>query len=256
LDLHHRIIGKQGDPLILLHGLFGSLENLAGIGSRLAECYQIHLLDLRNHGRSPHHQIMHYPRMADDVVAYMDAAGLSQVDLFGHSMGGKTAMQMALSYPDRVRRLVVGDIAPVDYPAHHEQVLTALQLIAPEQLKSRSQADGMLKDQVPEQSVRQFLLKNLVKKGTCGYQWRMNLSAIAHNYPALMAALRHLDPYAGPVLFIKGGNSDYIKPHYQSHILSLFPDARLRTIANTGHWFHAEKPVLVAGVIRRFLASD
>lgn len=255
MDLHHRIIGKQGDPLVLLHGLFGSLENLAGIGRRLAEFYQIHLLDLRNHGRSPHHQSMHYPRMANDVAAYMDAAGLVKVHLFGHSMGGKTAMQVALSYPERVRQLVVGDIAPVDYPAHHEKLLTALQLIVPERLKSRSQADGMLKDPVPEQSVRQFLLKNLVKKGSGGYQWRMNLAAIARNYPALMAGLHHRDPYTGRVLFIKGGNSDYIKPHYQNHIRSLFPDARLRTIANTGHWFHAEKPDLVAGVIKRFLAA-
>ena len=141
--LNHRISG-QGDPLILLHGLFGSLENLGGIARRLEDGWQIHALDERNHGSSPHTDDMDYPAMAEDVIAYLDAQGIEKASLLGHSMGGKVAMQVALKHPERVRSLIVADISPVTYKAHHDAILEGMQQMDLRGVTSRSEADARL----------------------------------------------------------------------------------------------------------------
>jgi esterase len=253
LKLHHRIKGEGDSVIIMLHGLFGSLENLGGIGRLLADQLCVHSLDLRNHGRSPHHPQMNYQNMATDIINYMNDAGLEKAHLLGHSMGGKTAMQLALSNPERVKSLIVADIAPVHYPPHHDEVFEGLRQVEPAQLQSRQQADELLKNTVPELAVRQFLLKNLVKEGAGGFYWRMNLAAINHNYAHIMAGLHHDQAFSGKVLFIKGGTSDYIKPQYRDHTLLLFPNAEVKVMPNTGHWLHAEKPDLFAAIVKRFL---
>ncbi|MBU6951109.1 alpha/beta fold hydrolase [Hahella sp. HN01] len=262
LQLHHRVQGNTqesaGDkaPLVLIHGLFGSMENLGGIARLLADNFVIHSLDMRNHGRSPHAQMMDYSLMAADVIRYMDNAGIEKAHLLGHSMGGKTAMQIALEYPQRVEKLIVADIAPVAYPPHHKDILAGLTALDPASLSSRQEADELVKPYVPELPVRQFLLKNLQKGVDGRFSWRMNLPAIQQNYMNIMAGQDAQQPFPGPVLFVKGGNSDYIQPKHREHIARLFPAAGLRVIPHTGHWLHAEKPELFARVAERFLMNE
>ncbi len=255
VSLHHRVSGA-GEPLLMLHGLFGSLENLGSISRLLADQYQIHGLDLRNHGRSPHTDSHSYELMAADVVAYLDQAGLDRVRVVGHSMGGKVAMQLALQYPDRIERVVVLDIAPVDYPPHHDQILAGLRQLDLSQVASRDQADQSLAPFVPELPVRQFLLKNLVKTGPGTYGWRLNLPTLMARYPAILAGQTASQPFPRPVLFLKGGDSDYLQAHYWPQIQRLFPAAVMRIIPHTGHWLHAEKPEVVAAAARRFFLTS
>ena len=252
LKLNFRVQG-EGPPLICLHGLLGSLENLGASARLLAEQFAVHSLDLRNHGRSFHDEEMSYPLMAADVMAYMDSAGLDQAHMLGHSMGGKAAMQCALGFSQRVKRLIVADIAPVGYPPHHEQVLAGLNAIDPGALKSRQQEDELLSGFVPEIGIRQFLLKNLEKNGSKGFRWRMNLTAITTNYPLLMADLQAESSFTGEVIFVRGGLSDYIKPEYHERILELFPRAQFSAIPSAGHWLHAEKPMEFVDIVKRFL---
>lgn len=259
LELNYRISG-QGDPLILLHGLFGSLENLGGIAQRLEDDWQVHALDARNHGRSPHSGDMDYAAMAADVIAYMDARGLEKAALLGHSMGGKTAMQVALNAPGRVSALIVADIAPVTYRPRHDAVMEGLKQVDLEQVKSRQDADRMLSEYVEMLPVRQFLLKNLQrvptdeqKSGAAVFRWRLNLPVIQACYDNLAAAPDGAGPYAGPTLFIKGEDSPYIQEKHRDTVLSLFPGADVKVIQGTGHWLHAEKPDTFATLCRRFL---
>ncbi len=259
VELNHRITG-DGPPLILLHGLFGSLENLGGIARRLEDEWQIHALDQRNHGNSPHVDAMDYPAMADDVIAYMDAAGLEHAALLGHSMGGKTAMQVALRAPQRVDRLIVADIAPVSYPPRHDAVLEGLSALDPAAVHSRQEADKALAAYVELLPVRQFLLKNLERvpageKSAGAYRWRLNLPVIEACYPKLALAPQGDGPFEGPVLFLKGAESAYIQEKHRDEIRRLFPAAELRIIEGTGHWLHAEKADTFAALCRRFLKA-
>ena len=259
VELNYRISG-EGEPLIVLHGLFGSLDNLGGIARRLEDRWQIHALDLRNHGSSPHTEEMSYPAMAADVVAYMDARGLSQASILGHSMGGKVAMQVALSYPQRVRSVIAADIAPVGYEPRHDEILDGLNALDFARVKSRRDADRQLAEYVDTPGVRQFLLKNMERVpadeqsgGGPTFRWRLNLPVVDACYANIAAAPEGDGPFEGPVLFIKGGDSPYIQKQHQQIINTLFPAAELRIIEGTGHWLHAEKPDTFAALCRRFL---
>ncbi len=258
VTLHHRVTG-EGEPLILLHGLFGSLENLGGVAQRLQDRWQIHALDQRNHGRSPHTDEMNYAAMAEDVMAYLDEQGLDRVALLGHSMGGKVAMQAALAHPERVSRVIVADIAPVDYKPRHDAILEGMLAMDFNRIGSRREADEALKSHVEEEAVRQFLLKNLerVPASESGegavFRWRLNLPVISACYGNLARAPSATGPYEGPVLFIKGADSAYIQAKHEDSIRRLFPDAMLKVIEGTGHWLHAEKADTFATLCRRFL---
>lgn len=259
VELNHRISG-QGEPLILLHGLFGSLENLGGVARRLEDSWQIHALDQRNHGSSPHTEEMNYPAMASDVVAYMDAKGIEKARLLGHSMGGKVAMQVALSYPERVQATIVADIAPVTYPPRHDAILDGMKSLDLRGVKSRTEADARLAEYVETPGVRQFLLKNLERipkdksdQDDLLFRWRLNLPVIDASYTNLAAAPEGEGPHEGDVLFIKGADSAYIQEKHQDTIQSLFPRAELKIIEGTGHWLHAEKADTFANLCRRFL---
>lgn len=261
VELNHRITG-QGEPLILLHGLFGSLENLGGVARRLQDDWQIHSLDQRNHGSSPHTDEMTYPLMASDVVAYMDANGIDKAHLLGHSMGGKVAMQVALHYPERVQTTIVADIAPVTYPPRHDAILEGLKNLDLRGVKSRSEADSRLAEYVEIPGVRQFLLKNLERipkeENTDDerlFRWRLNLPVIDASYSNLAAAPEGNGPHDGKVLFIKGADSAYIQTKHQDTIQRLFPNAELKIIEGTGHWLHAEKADTFANLCREFLAQ-
>ena len=251
--LHTDITG-QGEPLVLIHGLFGSYENLGIIARSLQAHFQIVNLDLRNHGRSAHSQEMNYPLMANDVLETLDALGLTQVSVLGHSMGGKVAMQLALQAPQRVKKLILADISPVVNEPRHLGILQALQHINLSTLKDRRDADQQLSASVTELGVRQFLLKNLLKEDDT-FKWRLNLPALVANYPAILAAPDAKGPYTGPVLFIKGGDSDYLMPSHQPQIQQLFPNAKAKVIQGTGHWLHAEKPAAFSKIVADFLLS-
>ncbi len=245
----------EGPPLIIMHGLFGSLGNWAGIARQLAAEFHVICVDLRNHGKSPHDPLMTYDIMARDIVKLLDQLGFDQAHILGHSMGGKVAMQLALNHADYVKKLIVVDIAPVRYPRQHDNVFEGLHSIDLASLKSRNDADEQLAVHIPEASVRAFLLTNLYRKEQNSFGWRMNLEGLFQNYDEIAAA-PHGEPFKGPTLFIKGGNSDYLLGEYRSTILSHFPNAGYQIMRNTGHWPHAEQPTEFTGIVRRFLLSE
>lgn len=231
------------------------MENLGALARPLAEFYTVHSLDLPNHGRSLHTAQTDLPSMATAVADWLDTQGIESASIVGHSLGGKTAMELALRLPHRVNNLVVIDIAPVLYPPHHNSVFKGLEQIRPDEINSRSDAESLMLDHVPEVAIRSFLLKNLVKdKDGVGFRWRMNLPVIARDYPALIAA-NQSGIFQSPVLFIKGGKSDYLMPMHKDEIMGRFPNAQLKIIPDTGHWLHAEKPDLVTKMILRFMRS-
>lgn len=258
LELHLREYGRPRagrPPVVLLHGLLGSGMNWHGLAQRLAEDVHVLVPDLRNHGRSPHHPLMGYEAMAVDVLAQLDCAGLDEAVFIGHSMGGKVAMWLALHAPERVGRLGVLDIAPVIYPNRFEAIMAGLQAIELETLDGREAADRTLADYVASPPVRQFLLANLVRSAQ-GWEWRMNLPALAASLPALLGFPPVQDRrYAGATLFVKGGRSDYITEQHWEHIRALFPQARLQTVEDAGHWLYAEQPERVRVLLRDFLAA-
>jgi len=254
LALHYREYGvKELPALLLLHGLFGASGNWQGVVKRLRGEFRLILPDLRNHGRSPHHEVMDYEAMAADVLGLMDHLQLASVSLLGHSMGGKTAMWLALSQPERVRRLVVADIAPVVYPNRFEEIFDGLLKLPLAHLQSRDAADRYLSHSVAERSVRQYLLQNLIR-GDSGWSWRFSL-------PVLQGAMTQLAgfpearemSFAGRTLFIYGERSDYLIPAYRGAIETYFPHARLRVLDNAGHWLYAEQPEAFVRIVKGFL---
>lgn len=249
--LHSDITG-QGEPLVLIHGLFGSYDNLGVIARALQSHFQIINLDVRNHGRSAHADSMSYPEMAADVIETLDQLAIGQVAVLGHSMGGKIAMQMALSWPERVSKLMLADISPVPNHPRHQHILQGLTAVAEAALQQRSQADQILSQYIAELGVRQFLLKSLYK-AEHSWQWRFNLAALKAHYTQILQAPAANGCYPGPTLFIKGGDSDYIQASHQTEILRLFPAASAKIIQGTGHWLHAEKPTVFSKLVLDFL---
>ena len=242
----------DGPPLLLIHGLFGSLENLGGIARPLAERFCVYSVDLPNHGCSPHTDSLSLASLAEAVENWLDSRQLGQINVVGHSLGGKVGMELALTHPARVDNLVVMDIAPVKYPPHHDEVFAGLAAIHPASLATRNEADDLLKQFIPEAPIRSFLLKNLVKKGK-GYAWRMNLPVLQQHYDEILAGNAEDKRFGGDVLFIKGGDSKYIQEKHRDIILSRFPKANVKIVPGTGHWLHAEKPDLIASIITRFI---
>ena len=244
----------EGPPALVLHGLFGSGTNWRTIARRLGSRLECHLVDQRNHGQSPHARGMAYPALAADVLAYLDANRLDRAGFIGHSMGGKTAMALALTAPERVRWLVVADIAPAPSPSDHRPILDALRTLAPDSLASRAAADAALARSVPDPGLRQFLLQNLVR-GDGGLRWRIDLEAIAEALPDLTGfpPTAQGAVYRGPTLFLRGERSDYVTARHEPRIRALFPSASVDTIADAGHWLHAEQPAAMTDRIARFI---
>lgn len=251
MQLHFTTQGS-GEPLLLLHGLLGSHQNLLPASRRLAERFQVFAIDQRNHGHSPHHEEMHYEAMALDVVKFMDNHQLDSAHVLGHSMGGKTAMQLALHHPALVRKLVVVDMAPRAYGSRFAGLLQTLQALRPERFQTRKDIDLALAPDVPDASLRQFLLMNL-RHGDHGFRWRVNLDGIAANYDHLREAVDSAIPFTGDTLFLLGGKSDYVTDADHAEIHRLFPSAQFRSIPGAGHWVHAEKPVEFTEAVMGFL---
>jgi esterase len=242
-----------GFPLLILHGLFGSLDNWHTISRRLGESCQVYALDLRNHGRSPHSEVLDYEVMAADIAEFMQTHGLARAHLLGHSLGGKVAMLFALRHPDRVEKLIVADMAPKAYPPSHLSILAALRALDLASFHNRNEIDAALVPGIPEPTVRQFLLKNVGRTESGGFAWKMNLAAIDKNYPQLIQAIESDQQFKGPALFISGGQSDYLQANDHDRITKLFPQAQFSTIPEAGHWLHAEAPEEFIKTIMNYL---
>lgn len=253
MQLNHKTFG-QGPPLIILHGLFGTLDNWQTLAKRWADHYTVVLVDQRNHGRSPHLDAHSYPLMAEDLKAFMEANWMYEASLLGHSMGGKTVMQFATHYPEMVEKMVVVDIGPKSYVGGHETIIQALNDLPLEKIDDRKEADAFLAERIPDFGVRQFLLKNLTREKEGGYRWKMNLPILTRDYPAILENIEPAESYDGPALFIRGEQSNYIQDGDLFLIQETFPAAELQTIAKAGHWVHAQQPKALYEAVSAFLA--
>lgn len=255
MRLHYETIGA-GQPLIILHGLFGSLDNWRTMSKKLSDRYQVFSADLRNHGGSPHSSEFSYPLMADDLKEFMHEHFLGSAFLLGHSMGGKVAMQFALTYPEFVDKLIVVDIAPRAYPPKHKDLFKALSSLHLERFSGRNEVRRELEKEISDRSVSEFMLKNLNVSQTGKLQWKMNLASLHENYHEIMASPCWEGDFDKPTLFVRGGSSDYIEPADDRVIRRYFPCAELATVPGVGHWVHAEAPGVFEKMVRDFLSRS
>ena len=239
-------------PLVLLHGVFGSLDNLGMIKKAQQEHTQVISIDLPNHGQSPHFDEFDYQLMSNKVLELLEHLNIKQCYLLGHSMGGKVAMHIALNAPQLVKKLIVADISPVKYQGNHDNVFKGLYAVDLANITTRKQADEQLAQHIIEPGVRAFLLKSLDLNEQQA-RWRFNLTAIKACYEQITLGITSSNSYGGPVLFIKGGNSQYIMPEHREIIGKLFPSSKAHVINDTGHWLHAEKPAVFNRIVARFL---
>ena len=263
MDLHSLYFPgpeSSGTPLLVLHGLFGSSGNWRALAKQLARHRDVYALDLRNHGQSPHADSMTFEDMAGDVGTFAKKTRLTHFDLLGHSMGGKVAMQLALTAPDLVSRLIVADIAPKSYPPRHQDVFRAIHILSENIITQRNQADELVKDVLPNQATRLFLLTNLIRNEHGRFTWRVDMQAIENNYNAISdapsASVSTGLRYEKPTLFIRGEGSSYIQEKDVELIAHLFPNYRLHTITSAGHWVHAEQPTQFLKTVELFLNTS
>lgn len=254
MQLFYKEYPGPGATIIIMHGLFGMLDNWHNVAKKLSERYRVFSLDLRNHGQSPHSDDMSFELMAGDLNKFMEEKSIPSASIMGHSLGGKVAMEFALQYPEKTENLVVVDIAPIKYKAGHTEIFEALfKLDISDEEKKRSDLDKELAEMIPEFSVRQFLLKSLERNPEGGYSWKFNLQVLYDQYDKLISGIADNRTYPGPALFIAGGNSPYIKKEHEGGIEKLFPNFRITTIADAGHWVHAEKPGELIEALDEFL---
>lgn len=240
--LFSKIIGNSENHLLILHGLFGQLDNWGTLGNRFSKDFTVHLLDARNHGRSFHSAEMSHEVMAQDILNYIEDKNIHSVDLIGHSLGGKAAMYFALKNPQKLKHLLVADIAPKAYTPHHLEIIKALKNLDFHKIEKRSDADDQLKPLVKNPAVRQFLLKSLNRKKDGTYELRFNLEALSENYNELIGQNLPQEKFNGKTLFLGGKNSSYIEKEDEIIIHHYFPTAEIKQIEDAGHWLHAEKP--------------
>lgn len=241
VKLYSRVFG-EGQPLLIIHGLFGMSDNWQSLAKLYADYFEVHLIDQRNHGRSPHADEFSYLHLSNDLHQYIIENELNDVIIIGHSLGGKTAMQFAVSYPELLSKLIIVDISPSFYPIHHDKIIEGLKMLDFSILKSRSQADAVLSEYIEEGDVRQFLLKSMYWKEKGQLDFRFNLDSISQNIANVGEALDNEAICSIPSLFIKGGNSNYINEDDEDLIFKHFTDAEIQTVDEVGHWLHAEKP--------------
>lgn len=254
--LNYKSSGASDNPnLVILHGLFGDLNNWKAIAIRLSDQFHVHCMDLRNHGDSPHTHGMTYTGMAADVAFTCKSLEITHTHVIGHSMGGKTAMQLALDTPALVDQLAVVDIGPRKYKHHHNRIIEGLQLISTTDLESRKQADLLLQPYAPEAGIRSFLLKNLVRTDDGQYKLRVNIDEISARYDDIAGPIQSNSKFDNPVLFIKGAESDYLTDEDRAPIAELFNNPSLKTIGGAGHWPHSEKPDVIYKILTDFFAA-
>ncbi|WP_226064055.1 alpha/beta fold hydrolase [Kaistella polysaccharea] len=255
--LHSKIYGqeKTGIPLLVFHGLFGMLDNWGSFGKEMGEFFPIHLIDLRNHGKSFHSPEMSHDDLAHDILHYMDFHGLEKINLLGHSLGGKAVMQFAVKYPVKVNKLIVVDISPKAYPPHHQGILKALQSVDFTTATSRQKVEEVLCEYIPEKSVVLFLTKNLYWTDDKKLNWRFNLKTLAEKYEEFVSNAIKFGVFSGETLFISGEKSNYILPQDEFQIKQQFPNSSVVTIKNASHWVQADNPTDFNEVVKDFLAE-
>ena len=244
----------QGSAVVLIHGLFGNLDNLKNLAQSLEAQYQVIRIDVPNHGASKHWDKMDYPSLAQAVIDLLDSYQIEKAHIIGHSMGGKIAMATAQFFPERVLSIVAADIAPVPYEYRHQKVFTALDRVPLKQISSRQDAMLSLKESGIEDATAMFLLKGLHKTEQ-GYEWKMNLEGLKEGYPTLIDWPNADKVYSGPTLMLRGGDSDYVTLEHANTIMKQFPKVEAKTINGTGHWLHAQKPAVFNRIISHFLAK-
>lgn len=244
----------SGEPVIILHGLFGMLDNWKTFGEMLAENYAVYLIDQRNHGNSPHKASHTYEDMAGDLSDWMEAQDIQNADIIGHSMGGKTALTFALSYPEKTRSVISIDMGIKEYPPGHDIYFEAMLNLPINKIDSRAEADTHLRKLVPNDSLRLFLMKSIHRNKNGTYEWKLNLQQLYNDYDEILKAITSENQYTGKTLFIGGTESGYVSPEDLSTIRELFPTAEIVMI-NAGHWIHAEEPEELHHTVKKFLAS-
>lgn len=244
-----------GPALIIIHGLFGSADNWRSVAKLLAGFARVITVDLRNHGQSPHSDEMNYDVMADDIAELITDLALQQVDVIGHSIGGKVAMTLTARYPAMVRRLVVVDMAPKQYLDSHSDIFKALLHLDLSTFSKRNEVDAALASEIPEKAVRQFLLMNVAMDSN-GLYWRINLQGIADNYATLLNKVCEGQEVMHVTLFLRGGSSNYIEPNDDKMIKQIFPNSDIVTFEQTGHWIHAEMPQPFITTVSQFFNYD
>jgi esterase len=257
MKLNYKKIG-QGQPFLILHGLFGSLDNWSTISKEFAKNFEVFIIDQRNHGQSPHSEEWNYDAMADDLMVFIKDHQLKNVILLGHSMGGKTAMLFALKHPNYLDKLIIADIAPKRYPPHHNTILKSLNAVDFSVVNSRQQVEEVLGVYLSDIGTKQFLLKNLYWENLDNKKlaWRFNLPVISRNLEKILNGFDSVVEKSNvETLFLKGEASDYILPSDMPHIKSIFPNASLAIIQNAGHWLHAENPNGFVSAVNHFISS-
>ena len=269
MELFYRKYGEAGPPMVIVHGLYGSGDNWVSIARELADHFEVFVVDQRNHGQSPHSDRHDYPALRDDLKEFLDSKGIDRAVLIGHSMGGKTIMSFAMSWPERVQSLISIDIAPRPYhdlalnshqAANHAQMIDDMLALDFNGLESREEVDQALRGDIGSGRVRSFLLKNVQRNDNGDFYWRINLRALRDNLDKIMDGLDTEKVIAEggvtgfPALFVSGERSDYIRAEDHQLIKSLFPVADIVTIPNAGHWVHAEQPTLLIKNIKYFLS--
>lgn len=248
--LHSKILGT-GKPLLILHGLLGMGDNWITLGRDFAgEGFEVHLIDQRNHGKSFHSTEMNYEVMVEDIFSYIKYYQLENVNIIGHSMGGKTAMHFAMTYPKLLNKLVVVDIAPIYYPPHHHFIFETFRQIDLSNYNHRSDITQAIESHVNNKAISNFMAKNLQRDKTGKFYWKANISILEESLEELGESIPAQSIFNNPTLFIKGEKSAYIKTEYQSTIHAHFPNSQIITINHAGHWVHAEqKPAFFKEVL-------
>ncbi|RKZ94184.1 MAG: alpha/beta hydrolase [Gammaproteobacteria bacterium] len=254
MKLHYQIVGS-GRPLVILHGLFGSSDNWRGLAKQLAKWVQVITVDLRNHGYSPHSQNQNYQLMTDDLAELFDELNLQNVDIIGHSVGGKVAMAFAQRYQNHVNKLVVVDIAPRQYKNEHQQIFEALLAVDLTLYLKRTEVDEVLTKTLPDRAVRQFLLMNLELENE-KLTWKINLPALFENYPQFLEPVCLDDEITVSSCFIRGARSSYVQDDDKVLIRTTFPNSEICTIDQAGHWVHAEAPQQFLAKVTEFFNYD
>lgn len=243
-----------GPPLIIMHGLFGSLDNWRTMSRRFSDRLQVFTVDMRNHGSSPHSAEFSCALMAADLMDFMQGQAIRQAHVLGHSMGGKVAMQFAVEHPEHVDKLIVVDIAPRAYPPLHDDIFEVLSSIRLERFAGRNEVRTEMEQGIGDRSVSEFLLKSLVVSGAGSLRWKMNLASLREHYHDIISAPRWNGVFDKPALFVRGGSSDYIRPEDKGIIRERFPQAEIATVPGAGHWVHAQAPDAFEKLVRDFLS--
>lgn len=255
MKLFYRQTGETGTPIIILHGIFGSSDNWLTIGKILGVNHQVFMIDQRNHGQSPRSNVFDYEVMAEDLKEFIDDHQIENLTLIGHSMGGKTVMQFAMNHPEAFSKMIIVDIAPKFYPVHHSMILQGLASIDLKSLKSRTEANELMKRFEESEGVRQFLLKNLWRNPEKNneFNWRINIPVITKSIDIVGYELANEKTVQKPVLFIRGSESHYIQPEDERKMWELFPNYELVTIEGAGHWVQADKPKEFVEAVLNFI---